>query len=120
MLSSVFYCGLLTSIVGCATILSMLGKNKPFRLNSGTNSDYKLSKAKQYPVQSLYNGTLKKTGQVLMGNCPFHQESTPSFAIYPKTNTWNCFAGCGGGDVISFYMKLHSVDFQTALEALAE
>ena len=34
--------------------------------------------------------------------CPFHQDKTPSFVIYPKTNTFHCF-GCGvNGDVIEF------------------
>jgi DNA primase len=34
--------------------------------------------------------------------CPFHEENTPSFTIYPKTNTYHCF-GCGkSGDVIEF------------------
>ncbi len=94
----------------------MFAKLQSFQIKT----DYQLEKAKQYPLQELYEGKLKKTGKVLMGCCPFHEETTPSFAIYPETNTWNCFAGCGGGDVLSFYMKLHDCDFSTALEALTK
>lgn len=79
----------------------------------------KLTSAKQFPIENMYSGTLKKTGKLLMGNCPFHQEDTPSFAIYTQTNTWNCFAGCGGGDSLTYYMKLKGVDFTTALEELS-
>ena len=81
-------------------------------------ADLKTQKAKQFPIQNLYKGTLKKTGHVLMGCCPFHNEKSPSFAIYPETNTWNCFAGCGGGDVITFYQKLKNVSFAEAVEEL--
>jgi DNA primase len=36
--------------------------------------------------------------------CPFHEEKTPSFTIYPKTNTFHCF-GCGkNGDTIEFIL----------------
>lgn len=96
----------------------MFGKQQAFK-PTGINTDFRLNKAKEYPIEKLYTGNLKKTGRVLMGCCPFHQESSPSFAIYPETNTWNCFAGCGGGDVVSFYMKLKGVSFQTALEELS-
>jgi DNA primase len=82
-------------------------------------SDQKLQKAKQFPIKGLFSGNLKKTGKVYMGVCPFHKEDTPSFAIYPETNTYHCF-GCGeSGDVISFYMKLNNVDFTKALEELS-
>jgi len=54
-----------------------------------------------------------------MGKCPFHQEKTPSFAIYPITNSFYCFACEEGGDVINFYMKINKCNFQTAREALA-
>lgn len=48
---------------------------------------------------------LKRSGNSYKGLCPFHQEDTPSFFVWPKTGTWHCF-GCGeGGDVISFLQK---------------
>ncbi len=40
--------------------------------------------------------------------CPFHEDTTPSFQVYLKTNTWNCFSSncnAGSGDVIDFVMK---------------
>jgi len=79
-----------------------------------------VKKAKEFPIQNLYNGQLRKTGKTEMGKCPFHNEDTPSFAIYPETNTWNCFAGCGGGDVITFYMRLHEVSFGSAVVELTK
>ena len=92
---------------------------KSTRLGEPYNNT-KLNTANKIPIESMYAGTLKKMGKVLMGKCPFHEENTPSFAIYPETNTWNCFATWGGGDAVSFYMKLHKVDFRTAVEVLTE
>lgn len=40
--------------------------------------------------------------------CPFHDDKTPSFQVYPKTNTWTCFSSncsAGSGDQIDFIMK---------------
>jgi len=52
--------------------------------------------------------------------CPFHQESNPSFHVYPKTNSFYCF-GCGkGGDVITFIMMIEDVTFVEAIKILAE
>ncbi len=96
----------------------MLQKDKVFGLTNSKQDTTKLSRAKNHKIESLYIGTLKKTGKVLMGKCLFHKERTGSLAIYPATNTWHCFANCGGGDAIDFYMKLHNVDFKEALEAL--
>lgn len=77
-----------------------------------------VSLAKKYPIEKLYKGQLGKEGRVRMGCCPLHDEQTPSFAIYPETNSWYCFAGCGGGDVITLYMRLQGVSFKQAVEEL--
>ena len=40
--------------------------------------------------------------------CPFHDDKTPSFQVYPKTGTWTCFSGncpAGSGDQVDFIMK---------------
>src|SRR3990167_5957337 len=77
-----------------------------------------LARAKQTKIESLYIGQLHRTGKVFMGICPFHEDKKPSFAIYPETNSWYCFAGCGGGDVIDFYMRPNNSDFKDALREL--
>lgn len=62
---------------------------------------------------------LKKQGTLFVGLCPFHDEKHGSFFVYPKTQTWHCFGACGiGGDIISFAMKYHNLDFKGALEVL--
>ena len=64
---------------------------------------------------------LRKAGSLYKGLCPFHQEKTPSFVVYPDRGTWHCFGACGiGGDVISFVMKRENLDFREALEVLAQ
>ncbi len=39
------------------------------------------------------------------GYCPFHQDEHKSFGVSRDGNYWNCFAGCGGGSIIDFWMK---------------
>jgi hypothetical protein len=55
-----------------------------------------------------------------IGKCPFHDDVNPSFSVNEKENYWNCFSGCGGGSVIDFWMKLNDLEFQGAVEDLAE
>lgn len=82
------------------------------------NLHAKIQKAKTVPIEEIYPAQLKGTGSILLGLCPFHDDHEPSFAIYPATNSWYCFAGCGGGDVISFLQKLYNLKFSEALERL--
>lgn len=42
---------------------------------------------------SSYGIKLTKVGNLYRGLCPFHEESTPSFTVYPETNSFYCF-GC--------------------------
>jgi DNA primase len=39
------------------------------------------------------------------GFCPFHDDQVRSFGVNDSGNFWHCFAGCGGGSVIDFWMK---------------
>lgn len=63
---------------------------------------------------------LKRSGSTYKALCPFHQEKTPSFVVFPHTQTWRCFGACGeGGDVFSFIMKIEGLTFPEALRQLA-
>ena len=64
--------------------------------------------------------TLKKAGTRFVGLCPFHSEKTPSFSVNPQRQFFHCF-GCGeSGDVFSFVMKYHHMEFPEALKTLAD
>lgn len=65
--------------------------------------------------------SLQKAGRGFKANCPFHNEKTPSFYVFPETGTWHCFGACGtGGDVIRFIEKRENLDFRDALRLLAQ
>jgi DNA primase len=54
------------------------------------------------------------------GLCPFHDERTPSFGIDPVKKVFHCFGCQAGGDVFTFVQETEGVDFQGALELLAD
>ncbi len=64
--------------------------------------------------------TLKRAGRNMVGLCPFHTEKTPSFTVYPDSQSFYCF-GCGaGGDVISFIKRVENLEYIEALKLLAD
>ncbi|MCB0032447.1 MAG: DNA primase [Anaerolineales bacterium] len=64
---------------------------------------------------------LRKSGRSYTGFCPFHSNTkTPSFVVFPESQTWRCFGACAdGGDLFSYVMKKNSWDFRETLEQLA-
>ncbi len=87
-------------------------------LNENFLQDLRL-KTDIYDVISTYV-TLKKRGRTYVGLCPFHNEKTPSFTVYPETQSFYCF-GCGaGGDAVGFMKRIENLDYIDAVKYLAQ
>jgi len=62
---------------------------------------------------------LKKRGANLLGNCPFHNEKSPSFTVSPSKGIYKCF-GCGkAGNSVNFVMEHEKFTYPEALRYLA-
>ena len=62
---------------------------------------------------------LKKRGTNYIGNCPFHNEKTPSFTVSPTKEIFKCF-GCGkSGNAINFLMEHEKYSYVEVLKWLA-
>ena len=62
---------------------------------------------------------LTQKGKNLLGLCPFHADTSPSFTVAPEKGIFHCF-GCGaGGNVFSFLMQHQRLSFPEAVEELA-
>jgi hypothetical protein len=83
----------------------------PFK-NSITDGD--IARAKDYPIEYLYVGNLRRTGRSQTGKCPIHQENTGSFHIYDD-NSFHCFGCQAHGDAIDFVMRTREIPFVEAV-----
>lgn len=73
-------------------------------------------------IEELISGyvSLKRAGSVHKGLCPFHNEKSPSFIVYPSTESFYCF-GCGiGGDAVAFIKQMEHLDYPEAIEFLGK
>lgn len=73
-------------------------------------------------IEQIISGyvQLKRRGKNLVGLCPFHNEKTPSFTVYPETESYYCF-GCGaGGEVINFIRRIENLDYIEAVRFLCD
>lgn len=63
---------------------------------------------------------LSDQGSALKGLCPFHEEKTPSFTVYRKSQWFECF-GCGEkGDVFDFLVKKLGISTGEAVKMCAD
>jgi DNA primase len=63
---------------------------------------------------------LQQRGQDYWGNCPFHDERTPSFKVNPRDKLYYCFGCEASGDVFRFVEEKEGLSFPEAVESLAE
>jgi DNA primase len=62
--------------------------------------------------------TLRRSGDSLVGLCPFHSDHHPSLVVYPATGTFYCFGCRKHGDVITFVQEHEQLTFGQALKVL--
>lgn len=75
--------------------------------------------AKQYPIINLINEKYRRVNGRYHLKCPFHDDSTPSFIIYPN-NTYYCFGCQVSGDSITFAQKTLNLNFKEAVQYLTQ
>ena len=63
---------------------------------------------------------LRRAGSNMVGLCPFHSERTPSFTVFPGSNSFFCFGCSAGGDAITFVRRTENLDYPDAVEFLAK
>ncbi|MDP3697127.1 MAG: CHC2 zinc finger domain-containing protein [Candidatus Taylorbacteria bacterium] len=97
------------------------GREEKIR-KSGKINTAMVETAREFPLITLasaYVENFRKSGsKTYKGNCPFHDDRTPSFVAYTDSNRFICFGCETKGDVISFLMEIKSINFKTAVRAL--
>ncbi|MCR4875531.1 MAG: DNA primase [Clostridia bacterium] len=76
-------------------------------------------KADIVDIVSQYSQVTRK-GAYYFACCPLHVEKTPSFCMYPSTNTYYCYGCHEKGDAIKFIEEIEKTDFKGAVEILAK
>lgn len=81
------------------------------------NDKLDIERARNSPLEDLYQGNLRRVTNRLQGLCPFHEERTPSFFIFDD-NHFHCFGCQEHGSSIDFLMKTKNLDFVSAVKEL--
>ena len=87
--------------------------------NGITNNQ--IEQARAYDTRELAMMELekaKRTGDRVIGLCPLHRESHPSFVVF-SDGGWKCF-GCGasGQNALDYLIKVKGVKFKEAVKIL--
>jgi len=88
------------------------------KVSKNSITEEQIQMALRKPIENLINKPMRKSGNKLVGLCPFHREKHPSFYIYTETNSYFCFGCNQGGNAINFARLLYSYSFKEAVEYL--
>ena len=75
------------------------------------NDEFLMELRQRADIENIISSyvNIKRAGRISKGVCPFHNEKTPSFTVYPDTQSYYCF-GCGnGGDVVTFIKNIENL-----------
>ncbi len=100
-------------------IYQLKRKLNPRKISS--NFEKALEEARKIPIMEVadwYLTGIKKRGNRYIAFCPFHEENTASFTIFPDTNTYHCFGCLEHGDAISLVQHINNITFQEAVALL--
>ncbi len=92
-------------------------RDTPWRRTAGELEAIKCA----HPVERVaasYGVALKRVGACLVGLCPLHKETHPSFTVFPDAARFYCFGCQQGGDVVDLVCRLEDVSFPQAIERL--
>lgn len=66
-------------------------------------------------------GKMRRVGKTWATNCllPNHEDRSPSFVVYPETNSWYCFSCLHGGDAVELARLAWGYDQRDAHAAAA-
>lgn len=111
----------IASLVDLKRQLQRLRRYLPQPQSKGHLNQDRIERAKKYPIVEIaevYIQNIKRCGRAWRSLCPYHDERTPSFYLYPDTSTFHCFGYQEHGDVIALTQKLLSVGFIEAAKYL--
>jgi DNA primase len=63
---------------------------------------------------------LKKRGANYLGNCPFHNEKSPSFTVSPSKGIYKCFGCSKAGNAITFIQEHEKLSYPEAIRWIAK
>ena len=63
---------------------------------------------------------LRRQGREYIGLSPFNQEKSPSFTVNDHKGFYHCFSSGKHGDVFNFLMEVEGLEFNEAVERLAD
>lgn len=101
-----------------ARLRRLIASTSPQHATADRMTDADIQYAKAVPITSLLSSDLRKTGRTITTHCPLHADHSPSFVVYPETNTCWCFGCQQGGDSIAFARLLHGLTFIDAVKFL--
>lgn len=62
---------------------------------------------------------LRRTGADYRGPCPFHGGTKRNFSVIPRKQMFYCFVCHEGGDVFTYFMKRHGLEYPKAVREIA-